>query len=163
MELEASEANVENFFRDNVVPRPSQDNILLCSDRIIMSKETIVSKTPNFEISTPIPGMLYGYNTSNAFEQEQHIWIATTGSSACANVEELLYPFMAVEFKGDGPSSRGSLWLQRTSALVYPPPVSTLSRSSMRSFATANITIWQINSASFSIAMNGTEACLFVS
>lgn len=71
MELEASEAKVENFFRENVVPRSSQDDILWRSDRIIMSKDTVVSKMPKFKISTPIPDMLYGYNRSNAFEQEQ--------------------------------------------------------------------------------------------
>lgn len=138
MELEASKANVENFFRDNIVPRSSQDNILLRSDRIIISNEAMVSKMPNLEINTPIPGMLYGYNISNAFEHEQKIWIATPGGSACANDEGLLYPFMAVEFKGDGPRAVAVSGLQRASALVYPPPVSTLSRSSTRSFAITN-------------------------
>ncbi|KIL95454.1 hypothetical protein FAVG1_00191 [Fusarium avenaceum] len=164
MELKGSEANVENFFRDNIVPRSSQDNILLRSDRIVMGKEDMVSKMPNFKISPPIPGMLYGYNTSNAFEQEQHIWIAITGSSACANVEELLHPFMAVEFKGDGPSSRGSLWVATNQCLgVSTACINIIEKLNEKLLNCKHVPIWQINSASFSIAMNGTEARLYVS
>lgn len=164
MELEASEANVENFFRDNIIPRSSQDNALLRSDRIIMRKDTMVSRMQNFEISTPIPGMLYGYNRSNAFEQEQQIWIATTGSSACANVEELLYPFTAVEFKGDGPSSRGSLWIATNQCLgVSIACINIIEKLKEKVCNCKHVSTWKINSASFSIAMNGTEARLFVS
>jgi hypothetical protein len=164
MELEASEAKVENFFRDNVVPRFSQDDILWRSDRIIMSKDTVISKMPNFKISTPIPDMLYGYNRSNAFEQDRQNWIATTGSSACANNEGLLYPFLAVEFKGDGPSSRGNLWVATNQCLgVSTTCINVIDKLNEKLRNCKHVPIWQVNSASFSIAMNGTEARLYVS
>ncbi|WZH42896.1 uncharacterized protein QYS62_003894 [Fusarium acuminatum] len=85
MKLESSEASVENFFRDNVVPRSSHGDILRRSYCITVSKDTAVSKMPNFEISTSIPDMLYGYNRSNAFGEAQQIWIAATGISAWTN------------------------------------------------------------------------------
>jgi hypothetical protein len=164
MELEASEAKVENFFRDNIVPRSSQDDILWRSDRIIMSRDTVISKMPNFKISTPIPDMLYGYNRSNAFEQEQQDWIATTGSSACANNEGLLYPFFAVEFKGDGPSSRGSLWVATNQCLgVSTTCINIIEKLNEKLRNCKHVPICQVDSTSFSIAMNGTEARLYVS
>ncbi|SPJ78207.1 uncharacterized protein FTOL_06596 [Fusarium torulosum] len=164
MELEASEAKVENFFRDKVVPRSSQDDILWRSDRIIMSKDTVVSKMPNFKISTPIPDMLYGYNRSNAFEQEQQNWIATTGGSACTNSEGLLNPFFAAEFKGDGPSSRGSLWVATNQCLgVSTACINVIEKLNEKLRNCKHVPIWQVNSASFSIAMNRAEARFYVS
>ncbi|KAM0209713.1 hypothetical protein ACHAQD_011054 [Fusarium lateritium] len=147
MELEASEAKVENFFRDHVVPRSSQSDILWRSDSIMMSKDIVVSKMPKFKISTPIPDMLYGYNRSNAFNPEQQDWIATTGSSACANNEGLLYPFFAVEFKGDGPSSRGSLWVATNQCLgVSTACINIIERLNEKLRNCKHLPIQQVNS-----------------
>ncbi|KAH7144987.1 hypothetical protein DER46DRAFT_672772 [Fusarium sp. MPI-SDFR-AT-0072] len=108
MEAGASEAKVEDFVRNNVIPPSSGIDKIKPSDRVFVVRAIIPITNPYARISVPVPDLLYGYRLS-AFEQDQRMQIATCGNFAFANSEGLTFPFFAVEFKGDGPSSKGSL------------------------------------------------------
>ncbi|KAI7770511.1 hypothetical protein LZL87_002882 [Fusarium oxysporum] len=108
MEAGASEAKVEDFVRNNVIPPSSGIDKIKRSDRVFVGRAIIPITNPYARISVPVPDLLYGYRLS-AFEQDQRMQIATCGNFAFANSEGLTFPFFAVEFKGDGPSSKGSL------------------------------------------------------
>ncbi|KAM0346695.1 hypothetical protein ACHAPU_005408 [Fusarium lateritium] len=164
MEIEASEAKVDNFFRTYITPISSQDDVIWRSDRVFVCKDAMPPTLPSFKLSTPVPDMLYGYNHFNAFDLEHRNEIATTGNAAFANNEGLMYPFFAVEFKGDGPSSRGSLWVATNQCLgMSTACVNIAEKLNERLGKCEFVPIRQINSASFSIVMNGTEARLHVS
>jgi len=74
-----------------------------------MSKHVIPSTGPQFRASNPVPDMLYGYNRT-AFRQQQAQLIAM-GVDPVANDQGLVYPFFAIEFKGDGPSGGETMWV----------------------------------------------------
>ncbi|KAJ4265089.1 hypothetical protein NW762_005335 [Fusarium torreyae] len=149
MEMEASEAEVEEFFRNNVAPRTSREDPIRRSDRIIMNKTALPPFQPQYKISNPVPDMLYGYNRSSAFGVDQRKQIADGGNVAVANSEGLLCPFFAIEFKGDGPSSNASTACINISEQLIKQ-LSQCNREEVK----------RLDSTSFSIAMNGTEARL---
>ncbi|KAM5378318.1 hypothetical protein ACJA88_006052 [Fusarium oxysporum] len=139
MEAGASEAKVEDFVRNNVIPLSSGIDKIKRSDRVFVGRAIIPITNPYARISVPVPDLLYGYRLS-AFEQDQRMQIATCGNFAFANSEGLTFPFFAVEFKGDGPSSKDRL--EKCTDIEPSKP---------------------LDSTSFSVAMNGTEARLHVS
>ncbi|EXK37096.1 hypothetical protein FOXG_09158 [Fusarium oxysporum f. sp. lycopersici 4287] len=139
MEAGASEAKVEDFVRNNVIPLSSGIDKIKRSDRVFVGRAIIPITNPYARISVPVPDLLYGYRLS-AFEQDQRMQIATCGNFAFANSEGLTFPFFAVEFKGDGPSSKDRL--EKCTDIESSKP---------------------LDSTSFSVAMNGTEARLHVS
>ncbi|KAJ4314019.1 hypothetical protein N0V84_009126 [Fusarium piperis] len=152
MEEEASEAQVEAFVRDHVVPSSSREDTIQRSDRIAMIKSTVPSTHPKHRLSTPVPDMLYGYNRSTGFTREQRTQISTSRNKLVANNEGLLCPFFALEFKGDGPSSNGSA----TCINIAEQLGKELQQCKRQEVS-------RLDNESFSIAMNGTEARLFVS
>ncbi|KAF5646864.1 hypothetical protein F52700_1772 [Fusarium sp. NRRL 52700] len=108
MEAGASEPKVEEFVRNNIIPLSSSTDKIQRSDRVFVGRAVIPITNPYARISVPVPDLLYGYRFS-AFEHGQQMQIATCGNFAFANSEGLMFPFFTVEFKGDGPSSKGSL------------------------------------------------------
>lgn len=74
-----------------------------------MSKHTVPQVDPKLKVSTPVPDMLYGYNRS-AFPKQQ-VQLISMGSEVVANNQDLLYPFFAIEFKADGLSGGGTMWV----------------------------------------------------
>ncbi|KAF5659748.1 hypothetical protein FDENT_13869 [Fusarium denticulatum] len=108
LEAGGSEPKVEEFVRNNIIPSSSNTDKIQRSDRVFVGRAVIPIKNPYARISVPVPDLLYGYRFS-AFEHDQQMQIATCGNFAFANSEGLTFPFFAVEFKGDGPSSKGSL------------------------------------------------------
>lgn len=78
--------------------------------------------------------------------------------------EDLLYPLFVVEFKGDGPSGAGSLWVATNQCLGGSIPcVKIVERLNDRLQQCNSSEIMPFNSAVFSIAMSGTEARLYIS
>ncbi|KAM5345177.1 hypothetical protein ACJ41O_011039 [Fusarium nematophilum] len=136
MEYEASEPQVEEFFRNHIAPRNARNDLINRSDRTSMKSSTLPSSKPQHRLSIPVPDMFYGYNRSYGFDPAQRAQISAGGnalvatnqclgaSAACINVAERL-----------------NQQLRRCN------------RQEIR----------QLDSASFSIAMNSTEARLYVS
>ncbi|WKT48624.1 hypothetical protein QSH57_013554 [Fusarium oxysporum f. sp. vasinfectum] len=152
MEAGASEAKVEDFVRNNVIPLSSGIDKIKRSDRVFVGRAIIPITNPYARISVPVPDLLYGYRLS-AFEQDQRMQIATCGNFAFANSEGLTFPFFAVEFKGDGPSSKAS------TACIH---ISEKLKDRLEKCKDIEPSK-PLDSTSFSVAMNGTEARLHVS
>ncbi|KAL2136570.1 hypothetical protein VTI74DRAFT_3115 [Chaetomium olivicolor] len=104
--------------------------------------------------------MLYGYDMT-AFSEQQQVQIHTLAKGIKANNSGLVCPFLYVEFKGDDP-----LWIAAnqcaggsTSCVNIAERLKTQLRDSECKLEEAGC----INSAAFSIAINGSEARLHVS
>ncbi|EWG46197.1 hypothetical protein FVEG_06756 [Fusarium verticillioides 7600] len=108
MEAGTSEPKVEEFVRNSIIPPSSSTDKIQRSDRVFVGRAVIPITNPYARVSVPVPDLLYGYRFS-AFEHDQRMQIATCGNFAFVNSEGLTFPFFTVEFKGDGPSSKGSL------------------------------------------------------
>ncbi|KAF4338766.1 hypothetical protein FBEOM_7331 [Fusarium beomiforme] len=108
LETVSNEAKVEEFVRKYVIPPDSNTGNIQRSDRVFVNRKALPATEPHARLSIPVPDLLYGYRFS-AFEQDHRTEIATCGNFAIANGEGLFFPFFSIEFKGDGPSSRGRL------------------------------------------------------
>ncbi|KAI0877252.1 hypothetical protein GGS24DRAFT_448622 [Hypoxylon argillaceum] len=159
----AGRQDVENYFRSKVFPFPGSSDSLRRSDKQPMDKRTVPSTGSQYKVSTPVPDMLYGYMRENAFSG-QNSQLVSIGDEAVANSAGLIYPFLVVEFKGDGPPGCGSLWVAANQCLGGSVScVNMAERLNQRLRQLHGNKVRQINSAIFSVAMNATEARLYVS
>ncbi|KAH6874973.1 hypothetical protein B0T10DRAFT_541041 [Thelonectria olida] len=155
------EPEVEDYFRDKILPKPGPTDSLKRSDRQPMAKHTVPSTGSGLKVSTPVPDMLYGYNRQKAFPQQQ-TQLISMGTEMVANnqYQSLLYPFFVVEFKGDG----GSMWVATNQCLGGSASCVNIAENLNRRLRQCKSDLVQpIDSTAFSIAMNGTEARLYIS
>jgi hypothetical protein len=75
-----------------------------------MSKHAVPDVGSKVKVSIPMPDLLYGYNRLGAFTRSM-------GMEMVANSNGLVYPFFVIEFKADGPSGSGSLWVATNQCL----------------------------------------------
>ncbi|RBR26720.1 uncharacterized protein FIESC28_00503 [Fusarium coffeatum] len=108
LERGAGEPEVEQYIQNNLVTLPSRNDILKRSDKIPMARRLIPNTGTAFRVSGPVPDVLLGYNDGGAFTPLQRRKLALM-DLASANNDGICLPFFIVEFKGDGPSSNGSL------------------------------------------------------
>lgn len=154
---------MEDYFRQNIFPQVTASDSLDRADRQPMAKRSIPNTGSKFKVSTPVPDMLYGYNPDSAFPNQQ-AQLMDMGSEPAANTQDLLYPFFVIEFKGDGPSGVGSIWVATNQCLGGSTScVNIAERLNTQLRQCSSDKIQLVNSAAFSIAMRGTEARLYVS
>ncbi|KAK3332612.1 hypothetical protein B0T19DRAFT_482849 [Cercophora scortea] len=85
--------------------------------------------------------------------------VPNTGSK-----NRLMYPFLAIELKADGPLGPGGIWVATNQCLGASASCVNVAERLNRQLRLCNDeTIRPINSAAFGIAMNATEARLFIS
>jgi hypothetical protein len=154
----AGELEVEEYFRANIFPYPKSLESLKRSDRQLMARHTVPDSRSKLRVSTPVPDMLYGYDRNGAFLQQQSQLISM-GTEMVANNQGLLYPFLVIEFKGDGPTGGGTMWVAANQCLGGSTSCVKIAEQLNRRLEQCRL----INSAAFSIAMNGTEARLYIS
>lgn len=155
------ELSVEGYFKDKIFP--CSTGALLRTDRLPMIKSTVPEVGSDLKISGPVPDMLYGYDAYEAFPQ-QKVQLISMRTEIIANNDSLHYPFLIVEFKADGPSGCGSLWVAANQCAGGSVScVNIAERLNGRLKQCKSNTLQLINSAAFSIAMNGTEARLYIS
>ncbi|KAL2258657.1 hypothetical protein VTK26DRAFT_7963 [Humicola hyalothermophila] len=158
----AGESDVEEYFRTHIFPYPGVTEDLRRSDRLPMAKHAVPSAASKLKVSNPVPDMLYGYS-STAFPQQQ-AQLISMGTEMVANNQGLTYPFFVIEFKGDGPTGGGTMWVATNQCLGGSAScVKIAERLNNRLRKCESDEIQPINSAAFSIAMSGTEARLYVS
>ncbi|UPK93595.1 hypothetical protein LCI18_004530 [Fusarium solani-melongenae] len=121
LERGAGEPTVEQYFQNNLVPQPPRNDPLKRSDKAPFQKHAVPNTGTQYRVSNPTPDVTSGYSLG-AFNTAQKMQLGKTPNMSAMNNEGMCFPFFILEFKGDGPSSNGSL-----------------------------------------IAMNGTEARLFIS
>jgi hypothetical protein len=160
----SAEPNVEKYFQTNIFPNPEPSNPLKRTDRLSMPRSAVPAVVGSaYKVSTPIPDMLYGYSRNGAFPQQQ-AQLLSMGTEMVANSQSLLYPFFVIEFKADGPSGPGSLWVATNQCLGGSTTcVNIAERLNYRLRQCKSEEVQLINSAVFSVAMSGTEARLYIS
>ncbi|KAK7746516.1 hypothetical protein SLS53_002475 [Cytospora paraplurivora] len=159
----AGESEVENYFRDKVFPKPCSGDVLGRSDRQSMARHTVPNAGSRLKVSNPKPDMLFGYNRHAAFPQQQ-VQLISMGTEMVANSSSLMYPFLAIEFKGDGPSGGGTLWVATNQCLGGAAScVNIAERLNYQLAQCKSNEVRLIDSAAFSIAMSSTEARLYIS
>ncbi|KAJ8125690.1 hypothetical protein O1611_g7947 [Lasiodiplodia mahajangana] len=162
LENGAEESDVEEYFRTHLYPYPKSTESLKRSDKQPMFRHIVPGSRSNPRVSNPIPDMLYGY-TNEAFPQQQ-TQLISMGTEMSANNQGLLYPFFTIEFKGDGPGGTGSLWVATNQCLGSSAScINVAERLNRRLKYCKSDKIQPINNVVFSVAMNGTEARLYIS
>ncbi|TGJ78378.1 hypothetical protein E0Z10_g10387 [Xylaria hypoxylon] len=155
------EPEVEDYFRDRVFPKPGEEDDLRRSDRQPMSRYPVPNYGTKLKISNPIPDMLYGYSRHHAFPNQQTQLISMGNEmNGTANSQSLMYPFFVIEFKGNS----GDLWVATNQCLgASTSCVNIAERLNDQLRKCKSSKIKPVDSTAFSIAMNGTEARLYVS
>lgn len=163
LEMGAGEPDVEEYFRRNVFPKPTPQETLKRVDKNPMTKAAVPNVGTKLRLSTPVPDMIYGYNRVEAFPDHQ-AQLRSMGNEMISNNQGLIYPFFVIEFKGDGPSGSGSMWVATNQCLGDSSScVNIAQRLNHRLQQCQSENVKKIDNAAFSIAMNGTEARLYVS
>jgi len=151
------EPDVERYFHTRIFPDPKSSDVLKRTDKTPVAKHTVPSVGSGLKVSTPVPDILYGYR-GGAFTQQSQL--ISMGTQPFANTTGLLYPFFVVEFKGDG----GSMSVATNQCLGGSMSCVKMAKDlNRRLMQCRSEKVQPIDSASFSIAMNGTEARLYVS
>lgn len=163
LEMGTAEPAVENYFKANIFPDPGRSDSLKRIDINPMAKQVVPNVGSKLKVSTPVPDMLFGYNRLGALPQQQ-AQLRSMGNEMVANTQGLLYPFFVIEFKADGPGGSGSMWVATNQCLGGSAScVNIAERLNRQLRQCKNKRVRLIDSAAFSIAMNGTEARLYVS
>ena len=98
----------------------------------------------------------FGY-TDKAFAQQQ-MQLISMGMDVVANDQGLIYPFFVIEFNGDS-----ALWVATNQCLgASASCVNIAERLNDRLKQSNSEIIWSIENAAFSVAINGTEARLYI-
>jgi hypothetical protein len=163
LRMGSAEPAVENYFKANIFPNPKSSDSLKRIDKNPMAKRAVPDVGSKLKVSTPYPDMLYGYNSLGAFPQQQ-AQLRTMANEMVANTQDLIYPFFVIEFKADGPGGSGSLWVATNQCLGGSASCVNIAETLNRRLRQCKSKkIQPIDSATFSIAMSGTEARLYVS
>jgi hypothetical protein len=159
------ESSVENYFKANIFPDPAPSDNLKRIDKNPMVKHAVPDFGTKLKVSNPVPDMLYGYNRLKAFTHGQRTHLnSMVGNKIIANTENLVLPFFVIEFKADGPGGSGSMWGATNQCLGGSAScVNIAERLNCQLRKCKSDNVQPIDNTVFSIAMNGTEARLYVS
>lgn len=164
LEMGTGEPDVEDYFRGKIFVKPAPQDSLKRIDKIPMTKYAVPDVGSKLKVSTPVPDMLYGYSRLGAFTDGQQAQFNSMGNEMVANNHDLIYPFFVIEFKADGPSGSGSLWVATNQCLGCSASCINIAERLNRKLRDCESdNIRPIDSAAFSITMSGTEARLYVS
>ncbi|MCJ1337545.1 hypothetical protein MMC09_002827 [Bachmanniomyces sp. S44760] len=168
LEMGTAENKVEDYFKEKIFRRSALSGGLERVDKIPMARHVVPDTATNLfgltrKISNPVPDMLYGYDSLGAFPQQQ-LQLNLMGDETFANSQYLLYPFLVVEFKANGPGVNGSMWVATNQCVGGSTScVNIIERLNHRLKQCQTENVRPVNSVAFSIAMNGTEARLYIS
>lgn len=159
----AEESKVADYFKEKIAntggsSRPVLNKSLQIQRQHLPSNPAL---PPDCKLSCPAPDSLYGYSDSHFSRHGAQLAEMPT---LAANTQGLLLPFFAVEFKAQGPSSNGNLWVAENQAMgASVACVRIAEQLNKRLEECSNIReVQKIDTSAFSIAMNGTEARLFI-
>ncbi len=149
------ETVVENYFKDTLFPSPEPSTDLGRASKQPMLRHTVPDSGSQHKVKTPIPDLLFGYTVA-AFGQQQQDQLMSMGTAAMANNANMVYPFLVVEFKGDGP-----LWAATNQCAGGSASCVKIAEQ-LNGQLSQYEGVPPVESAAFSIAMNGTEARLYI-
>ncbi|CAK7213822.1 hypothetical protein SCUCBS95973_001929 [Sporothrix curviconia] len=168
LEMGAEEPVVEDYFKEALFPDSDFEKGLMRATRQPMVRGRTPGRSQLAKVSNPIPDLLYGY--SDTCFVAHAAGYSTVVDNVTANNQDMSLPFLAVEFKGDGPGGTGSLWVATNQCLGDSAACVNMAehvfKKGREKAGTANTERDKdertAHSAAFSIAMNGTEARLYV-
>ncbi|KAF4467234.1 hypothetical protein FALBO_5892 [Fusarium albosuccineum] len=167
LETRANEAMVLEYLQKNLIPQFHVHDTMRRSTGLALTKNLVpdTGTGAEYRVSQPVPDIICGYNLSGAFIPRQRQQLAKMDRVMSANSETLVLPFLILECKGDGPSSHGRLWVATNQCLGGSATcvnIAELFNNQLRQYQREE-GVHQIDSTSFSVAMSGTEARLFIS
>ncbi|KAJ4287022.1 hypothetical protein N0V90_012903 [Kalmusia sp. IMI 367209] len=115
LEADAEEPKVERHMQKEVfvVPPPTKR-----SDRKRMFQRVVPhNPTSPLALSIPVPDSGYGYSRNEAFADEHRIQLLHMGKEMEGSGAGLIYPFLAIKFKADGPFQSSGLWVATNQCL----------------------------------------------
>ena len=128
-----------------------------------MAKQLVPNIGSKLKVGAPRPGTLYGYNVVGAMPQQQ-AQLCSMGTEMIANTDGLIYPLFVIQYKADDPGGSGNMWVATNQCLRGSATcVNIAERLNRRLRQCKNEKVWPIDSTAFRIAMNSTEAPLYVS
>ncbi|EER37279.1 conserved hypothetical protein [Histoplasma capsulatum H143] len=128
----ASESEVEGYFVSKMFPALDGNESLRYTKRHPLASHTIPKHTSH---------------------------LLATGTESIANSQDLLYPFFDIEFRGED----GSLWEGTNQCITGSAScIKMVEALNDRLEESKHFGVQPINSAAFSVTMNGTEARLFI-
>ncbi|CAM1510899.1 Fc.00g084120.m01.CDS01 [Cosmosporella sp. VM-42] len=154
------ESDVEKFYGQRAFT-PASGGMRRVDRRMLDKHAVPPSTTTNNKMSTPVPDMIYGYRHDKAFSEGQQVQLRTLGEHRPAiSAADLILRFFVVEFKGGD----GGIWIAENQVLGGSSPCVLLAeRLNKQLRECSKGAVRQIDSSTFSIAMTGTEARLFIS
>ncbi|KAI0394341.1 hypothetical protein F5Y17DRAFT_475874 [Xylariaceae sp. FL0594] len=160
LEIEGlDESKVAMHFMSKLLPDPSYFEGLACSVGLPM--KVTPGTEPTLKITNPKPDALYGYKTAT-FSYSQKAQLRSTGCLLRAVNTGLAYPFFLVEFKGFG----GELFVATNqcigASVACLSLVEELQGCLPKSENGNETNAGTVDNAIFSVAMNATEARLYV-
>lgn len=165
LEMGVAESVVSNYF-NAVFPNFSLSHHLKRSDKVPMTRELIPCghAASNLRVSTPVPDLSYGYSRHGLTSGSQMQLLSMT-KIVTSNSEDLLLPFLVVEYTSEGfGGSGGTLWMATNQCLgASATCVNMMEKLNLSSEYCRNSQVEQLDSTTFSIAMSGTEARLYIS
>ncbi|KAF7538003.1 hypothetical protein G7Z17_g12735 [Cylindrodendrum hubeiense] len=157
--LDETGSNVEEYFRAKILP--GSDNILKRCSRLPMER-FVPHPASQIKVTTPMPNILYGYR-QEAFPEIDSKLISYGNPVAETNAGPI-FPFFLAEFKVDDPVGAGSMWAATNECLGGSAScVYMVDRINRLIFGRRADDIQLIDTAAFSVTMNGREARLYVS
>ena len=162
LEMGVTEAEVKDFFKSKIFPEKLLGDRLMHSSDLPFASGAVIGANHPHKVSIPKPDLVYGYNRGTfSMQQSTNLW--SMGTEMVANSQDLLYPFFVAELKSDGPAGAGSLWVATNQCLgASASCVDMIERLNERLSLRVSNRDHSLNTTVFSIAMNGTEARLYV-
>jgi hypothetical protein len=159
----STESEVEDGFKAGILPAFDSRDVLRRVGRYPMDKNVVPNTGSDHIVSCPIPDVLYGYNL-HAFPQQQ-VQIHVLKDEITPFKLGLMYPFLVTEFTGFTVSghSSGNLLVAKNQCLGGSASCVNIAERLNSQLRGCRDNVPPINSAVFSIAMNGTSAELYIS
>lgn len=104
----AGESEVAWYFQQQLFLLLGQSDGLKGSNKLPMARHAVPGVESELRVSVPVSDIPYGYNLYGAFTDGEQVQINSMASPVFGNNDNLMFPFLAIGQKGDGPVSRGS-------------------------------------------------------
>ncbi|KAJ6779621.1 hypothetical protein PWT90_05635 [Aphanocladium album] len=163
------ETLIRPLFDDMIFPRAYNAADLMRVDSLVMKKSVVPTRFLPKEqlsfsgeekqaakISIPVPDIIFGYPLGAFSNYIQRLLPRILGRFEAANAASLILPFLVVEFKGDG----GSMWACTNQCLGGAATCVNMGNYLNIELGRRDLILF--NNTTFSIALNGGYASLYV-
>ena len=157
------EVNVQRYFDTAIFYLPHNDTRIQVNMDQIMLASSVPKQKGTLKMSCPKPDLLYGYSLG-AFTFAQAETLIRMADDISANSQQLHFPFLVVEYKGDQGSMYGATNQCMNAAAACMNLVDMVNawvEDLRRKQPDSNVS--PVETAMFSIAMNASEANVHVS